>query len=640
MALGSVTFGSGLASGLDFGSIIDALIKADSQPISTLQTRVDGYNKAKQAFSGVQSRLSDLQSKLQAMHDSTAVGGKIGTVTGLTNGATAPFTIDTASSALTGNYQVRVETLAKSHRVKSDKVGDAYSPVVSDGTITIKSGNNDTITVNVSAAEGNNSLQAIAQAINKADKGVLATVIQDNTGAMLMVKSEETGTSNALTITDSTNLNLVDAGNLVQAAQNAKVWVDDIAVTSQSNAVYGAIPGVTLNLTATNTTAVSVSIAEDVDATKEALRNLVTSYNSLNDQFVQQLGSATAEKNSPVASNAVFRGIQSEMLSLITTRIGGIAEGSADSLAELGIQVADKTGKLEFKESVFDDLVEQGKYDQVKAVLQSSGSTSSSQVAYLSSLSTTKAGTYDLYITQAAQQAIKGGSAAVSGSGLAADENLTIDVNGTSKTVALAAGDKIDAIITKVNQALSDAGVAAFADSDGGKLRIRSRQFGTDQSLKVYSDKADAGDGSTTGMGTSQTAVLGVDVAGTINGVAATGAGRDLTANSGDASGLTVRIYATPESVGTGKSFGTIGYSQGAADTILQKIKQITDPLDGTIHSALESYDASIKTVNEKIKTLQDHLTVKRELLTKQFSAAEQAISQLNAMMASLSKTS
>lgn len=640
MALGSVTFGSGLASGLDFGSIIDALIKADSQPISTLQKRVDNYNKAKQAFSSVQSRLSDLQSKLQAMHDSKAVGGKIGTVTGLINGATAPFTIDAGSTALTGNYQVRVETLAQSHRVKSNKMGDAYSPVVSDGTITIKSGNNETITVNVSAAEGNNSLQAIAQAINKADKGVLATVIQDNTGAMLMIKSEETGTANALTITDSTNLNLADAGNLVQAAQNAKVWVDDIAVTSQTNALYGAIPGVTLNLTATNTTAVSVSIAEDVDATKEALRNLVTSYNSLNDQFIQQLGSAAAEKSSPVASNAVFRGIQTEMLSLITTRISGIAEGSADSLAELGIQVADKTGKLEFKESVFDDLVEQGKYDQVKAVLQSSGSTSSSQVAYLSSLSTTKAGTYDLYITQAAQQAIKSGSAAISGSGLAADENLTIDVNGTSKTVALAAGDKIDAIISKVNQALSDAGVAAFADSDGGKLRIRSRQFGTDQSLKVYSDKEDTGDGSTTGMGTSQTAVQGVDVAGTINGVAATGAGRDLTANSGDATGLTVRVYATPESVGTGKSFGTIGYSQGAADTILQKIKQITDPLDGTIHSALESYDASIKTVNEKIQTLQDHLTLKRELLTKQFSAAEQAISQLNAMMASLSKTS
>ncbi|HNX19985.1 MAG TPA: flagellar filament capping protein FliD, partial [Acidobacteriota bacterium] len=285
---GSVNFSTGLASGIDWSAVTDALIKADSYPLTKLQNDVSNYTTQKNVFNALSSSLQTFESKLKAIKDSTSFGGKTTSISDLPSGSVTPFTATIGSGASSGDVKIRVEKLAAAQRVRSNGVSDAYAPLVADGQISIKSGTNDAITIDVSSANGNNSLQAIADTINAADKGVAASIVSDGTNQLLVVKSTATGAANALTISDTTNLGLADSANNLQDAADAVVWVDGIRVTSATNSVSGAMAGVTLNLSATTDAEVTLHVADDVAGTKQSLQDLVDAYNSVNDLFQSQ----------------------------------------------------------------------------------------------------------------------------------------------------------------------------------------------------------------------------------------------------------------------------------------------------------------------------------------------------------------
>ncbi len=634
MPLGQIQFGSGLASGINWSQIVDAIIQAESYPIQQLQERIDTFERAKSSFNELKGLLEDFQSALEELKADDSLGGYRATLS-----SEDALTATASSSASPGIHTISVSQLAKAHGVRSNGLSDRYSPLVSDGTIEIQAGGYEKITIDVSAANGNNSLQGIADAINAADQGVVASIINDGSSSILVVRAKETGTEHALTITDTTNLDLDESSNELQAAQDAQLVVDGISITSSTNTVTGAIPGVTLNLTDTTTSDVTLTIEEDTDATKEAIESFVEAYNKVNDYFDRQFGTADFQKYSAVAAGNSVRNIQWQLQSLLTQEIGGIPDGNVNTLAELGIVVADSTGRLEFRSSYFDDLVDQGRFDEVKAVLRSSGSTTDSSVVFVTAGTNTASGTYDITVTTAPERAEVAGSTAIQSSGIAQDETLTIGVNGTTTTVDLSAGDTVDTIVQKINNALDAAGLEAVAYSDSGVLKIRAADYGSAYTVTAVSNVADAGDGSSTGIGTTELSDTGVDVVGTIGGQAAEGVGNELIGADGtDMDGLVVRVYATPDSVtAKGGDFGQVGYSRGAADAFISVIEDLVDSYDGTIKSITDGYDDSIEAAQERIERIQARLARRREILTKQFSMAEAAISQLNQAMSSLS---
>lgn len=634
MALGAISFGQGIASGIDFRAIVDAIISAESQPIKKLQARIDSFTKAKNSYGEVDKLLKDFQTKLQEIKSGGTFGGKLATL----SDKEAPLTVTAGASAATGVYEIKVEDIAQSNRVRSATLSDRESPLVSDGTITIKSGSKDTITINVSAASGNNSLQAIADTINGANAGVAANIINDGNGSILVVRAKDSGTSNALTITDDTNLNLDDAGNVLQAAKNAKVVVDGVTVTSQTNTISGAISGVSLNLTGTTASTFQLTIGEDIEGSKESLENFVAAYNKINDFFVKNFGSATEIGASAIASSSIARNLQRQIQSLVTGSVVGVASGNLSTLSELGITVADRTGKLDFNATKFSELVEQGRFDEVRSVLLSSGSTSDPSTRYVGASTKTKPGSYAVKVTTAAERADIAASTAIGAGGLTANETLTISFGARNVNVALLAGDTTSQIVTKLNTALDNAGLGATAYSEAGKLRLRTDDYGVLQTISVVSDVDDLADGNSTGFGSTLQSDAGVDIVGTIGGIVAEGKGNALTGASGtDAEGLLVKVYATATSVAAKSGdFGSVGYSQGSADRFIQTIEGITNATDGTIKSVKDSYDASIKSNNARITAMQDRLALRQEMLIKQFSAAEQAISQLKSYQSSL----
>ncbi len=634
MPLGSVQFGSGFASGIDFRAIIDAVLNAERIPIKTIQKRIDTFTKAKNSFSDFSDRLETFASSIEELNKAATVAGKTATL----SDENAPFSASASSSAEPGSYDVEVSQVAQAHRVRSDALSDRYSPLVTDGTITIQAGGHEEISLDVSAANGNNSLQGIADTINAEDKGVVASIINDGTNDILVVRSEETGSTHALTITDSTNLNLDEATNELQAARSASLTIDGLAITSETNSVSGAIQGITLTLRDETTTAVTISVAADTDTTKAALESFVESYNEINTFFDEQFGTPEFRKASAVAGSSLVRNIQYSLQGLLTGAVTGIPTDKINTLAELGIVVADGTGRIELETDTFDDLVDSGRLDEIKAVLMSTGTTTDSAVIFEQANTKTQAGDYAVTVSTAGERADTGGTTAVSGSGISQDETLTVTYNGNDVDVSLATGDTISAIVSKINLALDNAGYGVTAYSSGGALRVRSDEYGAAYTTAIVSNVADPGDGSTSGIGTTQLSDTGVDIVGTIGGVAATGNGQTLIgATDSDAEGLVIQVYATASSVaGKGGDFGTVSYSQGVFDAFVTQVETLTDPFDGLLQTAQDNYDDSIEINKTRIEAIERRLDRREELLVRQFSAAEQAISQLQALQSSL----
>ncbi len=637
MALGSVQFGQGLASGLDFRKIVDALIQVERIPVQRLQSKIDDYQSAKRRVDDFGSRLSDLMSKLETLRADDVIGGKLATL----SDENAGLSVEATSAAAPGSYAISVIDIARASRVRSNTVADAYSPVVSDGQIRLQAGGYQEIVVDVSAASGNNSLRAIADTINSADQGVVATIINDGTGATLVVRSADTGTAHALTISDTTNLGLGDPANVLETATDAVIDIDGIQITSSDNVIEGAVEGLTITVSRATTAPVTLTVDRDVDGTKQAIRDFIDAYNAVNDFYNQNFSEIEARQGASLSGGATMRGILTTLQNVVVQQVTGIPAGKLQSASEFGIRVADRTGKLEFDEKYFDDIVAQGRYDEVLAVLESDGSTTDPAVVFLNAIGDRATpGTYAVNITQAAERADVGATTAVQAAGIAQAETLTIDVNGVSTTVDLLAGDTIDVIVDKINTALQAAGVEGVAYQDAGVLRLRAADYGAAYTISASSNVADAGDGSSTGIGTATLTDTGLDVAGTIGGFAATGNGQVLTGAEGtDVDGLLIQVYATATSVAAkGGDFGTVGYSRGVLDQMIKSIDDINDPFEGTLYSVTKSYDAAIDSMEDKIERLEARIAKREELLVLQFAAAESAISQLQSMQASLAQ--
>jgi flagellar hook-associated protein 2 len=626
MDIGPINFG-GLASGIDTAALVQAILNAERQPAVRLEAQQSVLQSRVSALADLDAKLSAFSDALHALSADITFRGRTATVT-----EDGFYKATSGAGADTGIFAVEVLALAAAHKVKSAGVVAADQSLVTDGTITIQSGGNDAITVNVSTATGNNSLQAIRDAINTADQGVSASVVFDGTSHTLVVRATETGTGHALTISDTTNLNLDDTGALVTEAADAQIVVDGIAITSASNHVTGVLAGTTLDLLAeTDGAAVNVEVATDTTSVVEAVESLVDAYNTVADFLKAQFD---LDAPGPLSGDSTARQVQQDLMSVMTSGVAGIPVGGLRSLSSVGVSF-DNTGRATLSTSKLEELLTE-RFDEVADLFLNAGTATDLRISYTSAASGTVPGSYDVTVTQAAAQASVAGSGAISA--LAADETLTIAIGSTSANVALTAGMTTDQVVAAINAALHTEGVSATARNDGGSLRITSSAYGSATTLSVTSDLADSGNGTSTGFGTTATTASGLDVAGTIGGVAATGNGQFLTGGEGGGfTGLTIKVTASAaDVVATGGNFGSISFSRGLVSGLLAKVDGLTRPIDGPIAAATEALNSTIDRIEDDITRIEERLLAREAFLVRMFSQAEQAIATLQAQQAQL----
>lgn len=165
------------------------------------------------------------------------------------------------------------------------------------------------------------------------------------------------------------------------------------------------------------------------------------------------------------------------------------------------------------------------------------GSTNNAATTFLAASGDTTGGLYAVNVTATGQRATVDTTGAAQTGNLAADENLTVN----NVAISLSAGLSQAQVIDRINEFSSQTGVVA-EDAGSSVTRLRTAAFGDDVTISAISDTAAGGAGTTSGIGTTERTDTGQDIAGTIDGLAATGAGNVLTANTGAANGLSIQV--------------------------------------------------------------------------------------------------
>jgi flagellar hook-associated protein 2 len=184
-----------------------------------------------------------------------------------------------------------------------------------------------------------------------------ASVVYDGSNYRLQVQGLNSGAANAITFGESGfSLGLSTPSNTYQAAQDAHAIVNGNAVTSPTNQITGAISGVTLALTATTTSASTITVASNPAALQTTIQSFVTAYNN-----VIAAGHTDAGYGTTAATNTLLSGDHgietslNQLATLVTSSVAG-ADANYSDLSSAGVTF-NSDGTLSFSTSTFQSAV-------------------------------------------------------------------------------------------------------------------------------------------------------------------------------------------------------------------------------------------------------------------------------------------
>ncbi len=190
----SISFG-GLATGMDTNSIVDQLMEIERLPIKRLEADKVWFSKRETAYTSLHNRLRGFLSSIEKLGSTDDLLKKSVTATSKDN-----FSVSAAPDALPGaSYQVEVVSLAQVQKDVSQGYVDKTAQNFGTGELSLTVGDNDAVAITID--ETNNSLYGMMQAINDADAGVNASIINDGTGSpyRLVLTGDDVATNFSMT---------------------------------------------------------------------------------------------------------------------------------------------------------------------------------------------------------------------------------------------------------------------------------------------------------------------------------------------------------------------------------------------------------------------------------------------------------
>ncbi len=252
---------SGLISGINADQLVSGLMNLERRPITLLQQRQQGYELKIASFFDLSTKLSNFKSALDALNSSSKFNTKTASVTKTSSGAEL-LTVSASSSATAGSYSIAVNQLATASKKASQGWVDDNTTAVasSGGTFKFKVGSGGAET---SISVGTTTtLQGLRDAINSANAGVTASILNDGTGSnpyRLILSANTTGASNTVYIT-SNPTNLDFANKKIEAAYAYTTNGYTGTAASNTSGTYTGTTNKTFLIEAVSTTTYKYSI--------------------------------------------------------------------------------------------------------------------------------------------------------------------------------------------------------------------------------------------------------------------------------------------------------------------------------------------------------------------------------------------
>jgi flagellar hook-associated protein 2 len=522
----------------------------------------------------------------------------------------------------TGNFASTVSfdvtAVAQAHSVISSSTVRSLGATVASGPVTLTAADGSAVEIDT----GSGSLSDVVAGINSSSAGVTAAAIR--TGAnqyRLQVTSAQTGAASEFSID---GLDGFDGLNVLSQGADAEVTIGSdpftaYTATSSSNTFTDLVPGLSFTVSKQE---YGVTLSSAVDGSNVAtdVQKLVDAANSvLSSISAATAYSPTAKSGGALVGDSTARSLQQGILTLV-----GGARAPGVTLT--------RDGKIAFDAAVFKAAYKKNpdavaaKFGAGTSFTPQNGTTGT--VGFSSAGSATRAGTYAVTVDSVAtreQWQLDAGSIT---------EGSVVSLTRGSQSVkyTVAATDTLDDIVGELNSRSSAAGFGVSAEVSGETILATSDNAGSGPAFTLSVDDAD------------QTQVTaGADVQGTIDGLAAVGAGNTLTLRDtgSRAVGLSVNVDLTQDDVdASGGVVGDVTYQPGLAQKLAQLVDSQITTATGSLATAKASRDTAVKSFQDQIDAWDARLASYRATLQTQFTAMETSIAKLKSQSSFLTSNS
>ncbi|MCB0322145.1 MAG: flagellar filament capping protein FliD [Bdellovibrionales bacterium] len=360
---------SGLASGIDSGALIDAIIEARELRNQIRRDEIEFLESENESLEELNTKLLDLDDLISKFR--TANGNGVAKKSSSTDPAVA--TASVGSNAYNATYSLDVSSIADGATGSFNNSYASETAVVSAGsgdvTLTIGTGG-DQVTVSATVTAGVTNLTQLANALNAdpdAAGRVVASVVNVGTSGSpdyrLLVTTLESGLDMG-TLAMSADAGLTELQTTtIDQASDAVFTISGItgSITRSSNTVEDVISGVTFNLTDTGST--DIAISNDPDKTADEISQIVEAFNDI-VSFVAENDTIERVEDDSDATN-VFGSLAKTRLdndflaAFRTNLLSASSSGtSITSMSQLGLST-NRDGTITFDADDFKEAVDE-----------------------------------------------------------------------------------------------------------------------------------------------------------------------------------------------------------------------------------------------------------------------------------------
>lgn len=367
-----ITF-SGTGSGIDFNVIRDSILAAKMIPITRQQNKAAEYNNRIDALRQLNGSLASLTTAASQLTNRDLGAGRTASSTD-SNTASATAGTSAALGQINLTITRTATTLSQATRSFASKTAPVLAGGATTATFELRKGGADS-GVQIAISDNNNSLEGLRDAINAANAGVKASIVDlkgDGTEFQLALASDNTGASGRVELVETSatgtgadlNIRSLNPPDGDFSKLDAAFNLNGLDLTRATNTVSDAIEGVTLTLKRTGTTAISVTASNDIAG---KLQSFISSYNQVQDFIAAQYKlDAKGKPTGILASDATLRSVRQQMRDAVGA-INDANGGSLRTLADIGVTTGED-GKLSLDTNILNDKLKAGTED-VRALL-------------------------------------------------------------------------------------------------------------------------------------------------------------------------------------------------------------------------------------------------------------------------------
>jgi flagellar hook-associated protein 2 len=342
---------------LDVDAFVKSLTQAKQKELQKIARNKALHQAKASSISNFLSGIKDLKDFVSSLNIDKPFQGKSVSVSDSS-------VISAQASANTPNLtlKVKVNQLSQAEMRLSTGGVSSLEDTLSSATFTLRYYTSDSAYEETTINFSGGKLNQLVEAINSSQNRVQASVFFDGDSYKLLLSEKDVGAStkesaggSVIEIASGSLPSPLGSLTTFQEAKNAQLELPSGSIlTSPTNTFKDVLPGLTITAQKTSTDYVSFTISDDLSGGKKAISDLLNKINGVLD-----LLKPMTEKGGLFQGNSALVQIKTSLFRL------------TKPLQELGLINIGNDGKYSLRSEAYDQLISQGKVEDVKKALAS-----------------------------------------------------------------------------------------------------------------------------------------------------------------------------------------------------------------------------------------------------------------------------